>query len=650
VAITNMAERALLGAVPTTTRSTRETVHPTISIVVPTRNEAPNVVPLLTRCQAALAGTPTEVIFADDSDDGTEATILAARRQLAEPSFDVRLIHRPTGERDGGLGGAVMAGIRRARGSWVCVLDGDLQHPPEVIRELIERAVRDKRDIVIASRYCDGGEAGGLAGPMRSAVSRAAGRLAVAAFSESLKGVTDPMSGFFLLRRAAIDPDQLHPDGYKVLLEILVRTPGLRVAEVGFQFDVRHGGESKASPAVGMSYLRHVAKLRASSGKAARTRLHSYDIHGIITVESEGLLPELEWFRVPSLAQPADISVRIAPLPHREPDSSISSRGPRRLRYAELGSNRGFAADLCLTDGRMEVVATPMIARSPHVLYTNLVEPILRWTFVERGYALTHGACVVDDGRAYLITARTDTGKTTTMLKLLDAHPLAFIADDLTILSPNGEVLPYPKPLTISQHTLHAVKRARLGRRERFFLPLQSRVHSRSGRKFAFLLTRTGIPVATTNTLVQLVIPPPKYPVQRLVPGVEVAPGGSVTAMFVIQRGGEGDELLPEDDALDILLRNCEDAYGFPPYHVLEEFLLASTGQDLRAVERAIMAAALEGRPSTLLRSTTLDWATRIPEKIAALNGLSEPSVIDLTDAAPAADVGESMAAASQGE
>jgi hypothetical protein len=62
------------------------------------------------------------------------------------------------------------------------------------------------------------------------------------------------------------------------------------------------------------------------------------------------------------------------------------------------------------------------------------------------------------------------------------------------------------------------------------------------------------------------------------------------------------------------------------------------------------MAAALEGRPSTLLRSTTLDWATRIPEKIAALNGLSEPMVIDLTDAAAAADVGEPMAAASQGD
>jgi hypothetical protein len=174
------------------------------------------------------------------------------------------------------------------------------------------------------------------------------------------------------------------------------------------------------------------------------------------------------------------------------------------------------------------------------------------------------------------------------------------------------------------------VTRARLGRWEQIFLPLQSRVHSRSGRRFAFLLTRTGIPVATTNTLVQLVIPPPKYAVERLVPGVAIAPSGSLQGMFVIQRGGEGEETLEPDEALDILLRNCEDAYGFPPYHDLEAFLLGSTGHDLRAEERQIMASALSGHPSTLLRSTTLDWATRIPEKINGFQHVDTPSLIDL--------------------
>ncbi|MBV8952283.1 MAG: hypothetical protein JOZ99_15520, partial [Actinobacteria bacterium] len=274
--------------------------------------------------------------------------------------------------------------------------------------------------------------------------------------------------------------------------------------------------------------------------------------------------------------------------------------------------NLGFAADIAIGE-RIEVLAAPLLRHSPHVLYTNLVEPILRWSFVARGYALAHGACVVEGDDAFMITARTDTGKTTTMLKLLDAKPYDFVADDLTIVCPDGRVLPYPKPLTISNHTLHAVNTPLLNRRERTTLPLQSRVHSRSGRRFAFLLTRTGLPVATINTLMQLVIPPPKYPVQRLVPGVRTAQPARLMALFVIQRSRDGFEWLAEDEALEILLGNCEDAYGFPPYHSIEDFLLSSNGDNLRAVERQIIAGALEGRRAALLSSTTLDWATRIP-------------------------------------
>ena len=80
----------------------------------------------------------------------------------------------------------------------------------------------------------------------------------------------------------------------------------------------------------------------------------------------------------------------------------------------------------------------PLLGRSPHVLYTNIVEPILRWTFAERGYALVHAACLADRGRAFLLTARTDTGKTTTSLKILDSAPYSFLSDDLTLLTPDG--------------------------------------------------------------------------------------------------------------------------------------------------------------------------------------------------------------------
>ena len=115
------------------------------------------------------------------------------------------------------------------------------------------------------------------------------------------------------------------------------------------------------------------------------------------------------------------------------------------------------------------------------MLYTNVVEPILRWTFASKGYALVHAACFADGDSAFMVTARTDTGKTTTTLKLLDHYPYSFLSDDLTIVCPDGRVLAYPKPLTISRHTVHAVKTPLLSRRERVKLIPQSRLHSRIG-------------------------------------------------------------------------------------------------------------------------------------------------------------------------
>src|SRR4029453_4056048 len=103
----------------------------------------------------------------------------------------------------------------------------------------------------------------------------------------------------------------------------------------------------------------------------------------------------------------------------------------------------------------------------------------------EKGYALVHAACVASGEDALLVTARTDTGKTTTILRILDAEDHAFLSDDLVLVRPDGRVLSYPKRLTITRHTLKAVKKPLLSRRERFALIFQSRLHSRSGRRFA---------------------------------------------------------------------------------------------------------------------------------------------------------------------
>jgi hypothetical protein len=339
----------------------------------------------------------------------------------------------------------------------------------------------------------------------------------------------------------------------------------------------------------------------------------SFDIHGIVSVRSEGWLPELAEFRTRDPVDQPTICVRVGGVNgHRQ--RALEQAGAPRIVYDEGLGPLGFAAQITVGES-IEVDVSPILRRSPHVLYTNVVEPILRWTLVERGYALVHGACLDFGGGAYLITARTDTGKTTTMLRILSTTDSArFIADDLTIVDPNGRVLTYPKPLTISQHTVSAINPEALSRAERIKLMLQSRVHSRPSRRLALLLARTNLPMATINTLIQWLVPPPKYHVQRLIPSVTVRREAQVAGMFVIERGEDGERSLQTDEAIQILLQNCDDAYGFPPYQAIEGFLCHLNGRDLRAAEQQIVSSAFRECPAVLLRSSQLDWWKRIRE------------------------------------
>ena len=233
---------------------------PELAVLVPTRNEAANIEELLRRASAAVAGIPAEIVFVDDSDDDTPVVIGAlAKRQGG--GCRVSLIHRQGPQRTGGLGGAVVAGLRAVSAPWACVLDADLQHPPEVIPDLLAAAEQDRADLVIASRYCGQGRADGL-GPVRARISTACGSAAKLLFPLRLSGVTDPMSGFFLVRRSAVDLDALRPRGFKILLELLVRTPGLRTTEVGYAFASRSAGESKGSLREGLTYARSLGVLR----------------------------------------------------------------------------------------------------------------------------------------------------------------------------------------------------------------------------------------------------------------------------------------------------------------------------------------------------------------------------------------------------
>jgi dolichol-phosphate mannosyltransferase len=228
---------------------------PLLSVVVPTYREADHIQELLQAIANACEGKDYEIIVVDDnSPDGTHAKVV--EEQARNPRIvPVLRVHEK------GLATAVIEGMRRARGEYVVVMDSDFQHPPATVPELFEAAQRTNADVVVASRYVAGGAVTGF--PFhRRVISWGAKMLAVVALPPVRHfHITDPMSGFFLVRKAAIDVESLNPIGYKILVEVLARGRIQRASEVGFRFDVRRGGESKLRLSTQRDYFRHVLRL-----------------------------------------------------------------------------------------------------------------------------------------------------------------------------------------------------------------------------------------------------------------------------------------------------------------------------------------------------------------------------------------------------
>ncbi|GEL18868.1 glycosyltransferase [Pseudonocardia asaccharolytica] len=240
--------------------------RPELSVVIPTFNEAENIDELLRQLSAALpADLSAEAIFVDDSTDETPSVIAAAGEHHRIP---VTLLHRR--EAVGGLGGAVVEGLRAARSPWAVVMDADLQHPPSLVPTLLAQGRESGADLVVATRYAPGGSNSGLDGGYRRVVSRASTAVAATVLGGPVRALTDPMSGFFAVRTAALRLDAARPLGYKVLLELIVRSGLTRVAEVPYQFRARHAGTSKSTLREGVRYLRHLAALRQAQRSAPR--------------------------------------------------------------------------------------------------------------------------------------------------------------------------------------------------------------------------------------------------------------------------------------------------------------------------------------------------------------------------------------------
>ena len=211
---------------------------PELSVVVPTFNERTNVPLLVARLQRTLDGVDWEVIFVDDnSPDGTAAAV----RALGEPDARVRCIRR-IGRR--GLAGACLEGMLASQARFVAVMDADLQHDETLLAAMLTRLRPGDVDLAVASRYVGAGSAAGLAG-RRASYSRWSAVLARRLLRVEL---SDPMSGFFMLRRTAIEElaPALSSQGFKILLDIVASARGtLRIAELPYVFRERQHGESK---------------------------------------------------------------------------------------------------------------------------------------------------------------------------------------------------------------------------------------------------------------------------------------------------------------------------------------------------------------------------------------------------------------------
>ena len=688
---------------------------PQISIIIPTRNESENIRPLLIRLSESLSEFSIETIFVDDSNDDTADVITSVEDQF---SFPVRLIARPPQQRNG-LSGAVVDGFAAADGQWVCVMDADLQHPPETIISMWEQAQKTGTDMVVGSRRGD------LFGPfglsrLRSLNSKLLTIFARTLFPRRLKNVSDPLTGLFLVRLKAVDVDALRPDGFKILLEILVRNPALQVSEVYFDFSPRHSGESKADVREGGRFFRHLVTLRSTanphlgrflvvtllsilgntglfaiilnwnlfpptvaallaaeltwlaiffaleiwvfseresdgrrrrfwgyflltqigvfavhlpifyvlsallganlllanlisfivvglvryllseqwvwtrSAMAWQSQRYFYNLHDLLRIESQVPLRDLDYFSADFSTADADIQVRVD-------RQGTPTYVPGGISYDDQLGRFGFGLTVVPGD-YTQVVVSPLLEHSPDFLYTNIIEPILRWRLVQKGYAMVKAACVAKGKQAVLISADQDLGLAVS--QLCEKYDYAFLADDLTILDARGNVYNYPKPLTVDRSMLDDTV-SKLNLNERAALVGQRLLYTRYMRQIGLWLSDQDLPAATINTYMQRFIPQPKEHLQKLFPQTDLVNAAELNEVICVF-----DTYTPETADQNVVdrLQQSEIVAAFQPHPLLAEKLQSWGEEDLVMKEQKIIIQAVRNVPVRFVDAEKEAW------------------------------------------
>jgi hypothetical protein len=344
---------------------------------------------------------------------------------------------------------------------------------------------------------------------------------------------------------------------------------------------------------------------------------YQYDVHGIVRITSTVHLPELASFNVAHAVEP-DMIIRrrfIGGGPRLH--VSTTKGADDVIRYREHLGALSAAFDVKIGE-QVEIHANWLLTWSHHVLYTNMVEPVLRFLLVSRGYVLLHCAAIDAERGAVIMSAQTDTGKTSTVLRLLMQRSWGFISDDMAIITPEADILSYPKPMTLSSHTMSSVNDSVLPWADRFMLAIRSRVHSKEGRSAGHALGKLNVPIVTTNAWVQLLIPPPKYHVQSLI-DCDQTDRAPIDSVILMERGPSPLAEEPSFElTIDRLLENTDDAYTFPPFASFAPLLVFNgVGyDDLRVRERELLEAAMADVWRVRVRVVGHEWAEIIPDLV----------------------------------
>ena len=236
-----------------------------ISIIVPTYNEAENICDIIKSIKNNLSEINAEIIVVDDdSPDGT-GTIVEEYIQssIQNDRHSVSIIHR---KNRNGLSAAILNGVESSKGEVVVVMDSDFSHPPDIIPKMLDKIEETQCDVVIASRYIKGG---GIQGwPIkRKLISKAATEIAKKGLGVK---ANDPMSGFFAFKKNLIKDISFDAIGYKVLLELLVKTTDVKIQEIPYTFTDRKFGTSKLGSSTIFDYCKSVWKLYRYGKEAAK--------------------------------------------------------------------------------------------------------------------------------------------------------------------------------------------------------------------------------------------------------------------------------------------------------------------------------------------------------------------------------------------